>query len=254
MLPRIPVARWLALPLLLGLLLAPLAPTWAGAPEVVCNVQNTPYFTEYFGAITVDGAPAPIGTVVEAVNSQGVQAGCTVVAIPGIYPYLRVYGADAATGTPGMANNAAVTFKVNGAVATSVPATVLWSLDDDEHAVNLSAQALPAAVEDLHVEIDINDDIKLTWTHVGGSVHHYEVWRSESPYFTPPAEGTRIKSDIAPAVNVGAPMAFPDPASHLGNTAINDYYVVLAVNASGVKSLVAQRAGAFDFGLVAGSN
>ncbi len=254
MLSRVHFTRWLVLPVLLSLLLAPLSSAWANAPEVVCDVQTTPYFTEYFGDVTVDGAPAPIDAVVEAVNSQGVQAGCFVVTIPGIYGYLRVYGADAATGTPGMASNEAVIFKVNGAVATSAPATVLWSGDKGQHVVDLSAQALPAAVADLGLEININNDVLLTWSDVGSSADHYEVWRSSAAYFTPaPAEGTLIASNVPRPANAGDPISFTDEYSHLGNPDTNDYYVVLAVGAGGLKSLVSNRVGVFDFSLQPGS-
>ena len=256
MLLRFPFAhptRWFALVTLLCLLLAPLPGARANAPQVSCTAQPTPYFTEYYGDIIVGGVSAPIDAVVEAVNSQGVQAGCFVVTIPGIYGYLRVYGADAATGTPGMASNEAVTFKVNGAVATSVPASVLWSGDNGQHEVDLSAQALPAAVEDLDVEIDVNDDIELTWPDTGSSANHYEVWRGSVPYFAPvPEEGTRIASNVPRAANAGDPVSFTDENSHLSDPDTNDYYVVLAVSAGGLQSLVSNRVGVFDFRLQAG--
>ena len=256
MLSRYPFAhltRWLALLALLGLLLAPLPAVKANAPQVTCTVQSTPYFTEYYGNVTVGGMSAPIDAVVEAVSAQGVQAGCFVVTIPGLYGYMRVYGADAATGTPGMASNEAVIFKVNGAVATSAPATVLWSGDNGQHVVDLSAPVLPAAVADLGVEVDINNDVLLTWSDVGGSADHYEVWRSNAPYFTPvPAEGTLIASNVPRGANAGDPVSFTDQYSHLGNPDTNDYYVVLAVSAGGLKSLVSNRVGVFDFSLQPG--
>lgn len=249
------LSRWFALLTLLGLLLTPLPVARANAPQVSCTAQSTPYFTEYYGDVMVGGASAPIGAVVEAVNHQGVQAGCFVVTIPGIYGYMRVYGADAATGTPGMAGNEAVIFKVNGAVATSVPASMLWSGDNGQHEVDLSAQALPTAVENLEVEIDANGDVLLTWSDVGNSADHYEVWRSSAPYFSPvPEEGTLIAPNVPRPATPGDPVSFPDETgtSHLGNPDVNDTYVVLAVGAGGVKSLVSNRVAEFDFSLQPG--
>ena len=248
----LPAARcsWpVALVLALIIALAP-SPVPSRA-QISCTVQGTPYFTEYFGALTVDGAAAPIGAVVEAVNAQGVQAGCFVVTIPGIYGYIRVYGADPATGTPGMANNEAVTFKINGAAATSAPSTVLWSGDKGQHAVDLSAQALPPRVEDVRAEVDGSAAITLSWTDVAGTADHYEVWRGASPYFPPQApEGECTAPNVPRPALAGDPVTYPVT----GDPAANDYYVVLAVTSSGVKSLVSNRVGVFDFALTPGGS
>ncbi len=236
-----------------------LAPIIALAPSAVpghaqggCTVQSTPYFTEYYGDVTVDGAPAASGAVVEAVNGQGVQAGCFVVTNPGIYGYIRVFGANAATGTPGMASSEAVTFKVDGAVATSVPASVLWSGENNgPHEVDLSAEALPPRVEDVRAEVDGNAAITLVWTDVSGGTDHYEIWHSASPYFAPQApEGECIASNVPRPAQPGDPVPFPV----IGDPATNDYYVVLAVTSSNVKSLASNRVGAFDFALTPGGS
>lgn len=223
----------------------------AGA-QGTCAVTNTPYFTEYNGNITVDGASAPIDAVVEAFSPSGVRTGCFVVAYPGIYGYMRVYGADPATGTLGMGNNQAFTFKVNGATAQTNPTPVNWTSDQAQHQVQLTALSLPPKVDDLGAEKAVNG-VKLTWTHVGGSIHHYEVWRGATPYFTPvPGQGSPIAPSIAPAANIGDAMSFTDTASHLGNPAIEDYYVVLAVRSNGDASPVSNRVGAFDYSLQPG--
>lgn len=237
--------------LILALIIALGPSPVASRAQISCTVQSTPEFTEYFGALTVDGAAAPIGAVVEAVNAQGVQAGCFIVTIPGIYGYMRVYGADTATGTPGMASSEAVTFKVNGAVATSVPSGVTWSGDRGQHAVDLSAQALPPWVDDLRAEGDGGAAITLSWTDVAGTADHYEVWRGASPYFAPQAPTGEC---IAP--NVSRPAQAGDPVTQpvTGDPDSNDYYVVLAVTSSGVKSLASNRVGAFDFALTPGGS
>lgn len=252
MMSRALVVRRLVVLALFGFLLLPLLPARAKAPAAVCNVRNTPYFTEYYGSVTIDGAPAPIGTVVEALNGQGVQAGCFVVTIPGLYGYLRVYGADGSTGTPGMGSNEVVTFRVNGAVATSTPAPVRWSDDKAQHQVGLSGQGVPSAVNNLTAQ-RADNGVKLTWTHVGGNVSHYEVWRSESPYFAPGAAGSaKISPNLPPPTSPGAPVEFTDTASHAGNPDVQDYYVVLAIGANGQPSPASNRVAAFDFRLQPG--
>jgi len=243
----------LAAALLPGPALAQDATTQAAPESVTCNVKSTPNYTEYFGDVRIDGASAPIGAVVEAVNGQGAQAGCFVVTIPGLYGYMRIYGADVDTGTPGMANNESITFRVNGAPGASTPTPVLWTGDKGQHEADLSAAAVPAAVEDLHAAIDVNTNVALTWTDVGGNVDHYEVWRGETPFFAPQApDGTRIAANVARPSQSGGTVTFTDTTDHLGNAAIEDYYLILGVTAGGAKSPVGKRVGALDFGLVKG--
>lgn len=229
-------------------------PLSAQPAAITCNVQSTPEYTEYYGDVRIEGIPAPIGAVVEALNGQGVQAGCFVVTIPGLYGYMRVYGADPDTGTPGMVADEIVTFRVNGAVANSTPSPVPWSSDKGLHAVNLGAVAVPDAIDDLAATIDVDKNVVLTWTDVAGNVDHYEVWRGETPFFAPQAPwGTCIADNVARPGQSGGTVTFTDTADHLGNAAINDYYLILGVTAGGAKSPVGNRAGAFDFGLTKGS-
>ncbi len=215
-----------------------------------CHVQPTPYYTEYYGSLTLDGQPAPAQTLVEAYNGDGVQTGCFVVQIPGVLGYMRVYGADPQTGTPGMGYNEPVLFKLGGGTATSDPATILWTGDKAQHHITLTATSAPPAVDDLAAQI-AGGDIQLTWSDVGGTVDHYEVWRAPTPYFTPGNAGTeRIASNVAPVP--GDAVAYTDGTSHIGNLGINDYYVVLAVNANGDAWPASVYVGGFDFGLIPG--
>jgi len=109
--------------------------------QQTCDVSDTDSFTEYYGTVTLDGGPAPAGTIVEAYSPRGDRAGCVEVIIPGFYPYMRVYGEnlDANPPIPGMRLNDEVTFKVNGNVAQSDPSPAIWTDDWDQHPVNLSA-------------------------------------------------------------------------------------------------------------------
>ena len=239
--------RWLSLTLLFVFLLFGSSPR--GQAQGGCVVQNTPYFSEYKGNLTLDGQAAPVGAMVEAYNGAGVRTGCIVSTIPGIYPFLRVYGADSSTGTPGMAANEAIIFKVNGAVATSNPASVPWSGNPGPYDVNLSAVSLPAAVATLDLE-RTETGLKLTWSHVGGGVTGYEVWRSNKPYFTPGAPGSQRLAANVPAPGVpGAVVEFPNPAHP--NPA--DFYLVLSLK-NGQTSPVSNGTAVFDFSLTPGSS
>lgn len=93
--------------------------------------------------------------------------------------------------------------------------------------------------------------VELRWSDVGSGVQRYEVWRSAQPYFQPGDPGSeRIAADVAPMP--GGEVVFTDSQSHLGDAAINDAYLVLAVRGSQISPL-SNRVGEFDFGLAAGS-
>jgi len=216
-----------------------------------CHVQQTPYYTEYYGDLTLDGQSAPAGTLVEAYNGDGVQTGCFQVEIPGTLGYMRVYGADAQTGTPGMGYNEQVLFKLGGGDATSNPTPILWTGDRNQHHITLTATSPPPAVADLAPQITASG-VQLGWSDVGNSVTYYEVWRSSKPYFNPGDPGaTQLEANV-PA-NPGGGVSYTDDGAHQGNAAINDYYLTLSVRADGQKSAASNRAGVFDFALTPGN-
>jgi hypothetical protein len=113
-------------------------------------------------------------------------------------------------------------------------------------------RAQPTVVADLRASKS-GTNVALTWSDVGSIADHYEVWRGNKPYFAPTAtEGTLIASNVPRAAHAGDPINVTDQTSHLGNPDINDYYVVLAVSASGQKSVISNRVGGFDFRLEPG--
>ncbi len=112
----------------------------AAAQGVCPPVQNTPYLTIAYGAVTVDGAPAPVGAVVEARSPRGDTVGCIVVTTAGVYPLMQIYGEDAtaAPPIPGMRAGETVAFLVDGRPATASPSLV-WQADQEYHRVDLAA-------------------------------------------------------------------------------------------------------------------
>ena len=66
--------------------------------------------------------------------------GCAVTTAPGLYGYVRAYGQEGRVWPPipGMGSGEAMAFRVNGVVAGTAPARVLWSGDYLAHQVHLS--------------------------------------------------------------------------------------------------------------------
>ncbi|MCX7689067.1 MAG: hypothetical protein N2045_13975, partial [Fimbriimonadales bacterium] len=104
--------------------------------QPTCNVSSTPYRTIAHGSLTIGGMPAPVGTVVEALNRDDVVVGCVIVQQAGIYGYMQIYGEDAPT-IPGMRAGELVKFRVNGIPAIARP-SLYWQDDKAPHQVNLA--------------------------------------------------------------------------------------------------------------------
>jgi hypothetical protein len=158
--------RFLWLPLLLALVVvmgisAGLMGS-GGSRSVIAGVcppvSNTPLFTIVYGTVTLNGAAAPVGTVVEARSPRGDVVGCFVVSTAGNYGSMYVYGEDTSVSppVPGMRNGEVVAFRVNGAAATASPELV-WHNDHDLHQVALSATSAPCYDFDHSGQVDAND-------------------------------------------------------------------------------------------------
>ena len=118
-------------------------------PTEGCNVQATPYVTYVYGQVTIGGAPAPPGTVVEALNPRGEVVGCFVVRTAGYYGLMPIFGEDssATPPIPGMREGETVRFRVGGQLAQASQAFV-WQDDKAVHALDLAVgvgqqQAIP---------------------------------------------------------------------------------------------------------------
>ena len=118
--------------------------------------------------------------------------------------------------------------------------------DGDEYIHHVDLQQY----DDMTVgQIDItltNTGTQLDWTAAPGAVDHYEVWRSESPYYAPGDPGTTKLADI-PA---NGTLSYTDSPGGGGDAAVNYYYMVLAVDQDGLYSDRQQRVADFDFDLV----
>ncbi len=124
---------------------SPRLPTGGMQPTVIgarCAVQNTPYMTLVYGQVRVNGAPAPPGTVVEAITPRGEVAGCFEVHTAGYFGVMQVYGADEEGGIPGFQAGEPITWRVNGQEAKVTPA-ITWQDDKAVHEVVLEVIAKP---------------------------------------------------------------------------------------------------------------
>ena len=104
-----------------------------------CTVQETPYFSDSYGAVRITGANAPAGSVVQALNPRGDTVGCFTVTDDGQYGFMRIYGEDttANPAIPGMRAGEMVSFKINGALAAASP-LLYWQNDQVPHNVDLN--------------------------------------------------------------------------------------------------------------------
>jgi hypothetical protein len=105
-----------------------------------CIVPETPHFSQTYGYVTINGDPAPVGTIIQAVTPRGDVAGCITVSTAGIYPFLRIHGEDntANPPIPGMRAGELVAYRVNGAPAIATP-LFYWQDDKASHQVDLAA-------------------------------------------------------------------------------------------------------------------
>lgn len=85
-----------------------------------CETQETSYFTEVYGDVTLYGADASPGTVIQAVSPRGETVGCFIVNSMGEYGLMRIYGEE-------------IVFTVNGLLVEPA-APLIWADDKTPYA------------------------------------------------------------------------------------------------------------------------
>lgn len=105
-------------------------------------VPTTPYFTIAYGTVQLGGAPAPAGTIVQAVSPRDEVVGCFEVSDTGYYGAVYIYGEDtsASPPIPGLRDGETVTFFVGSAQASASP-TLVWHNDRTSHQADLSVSS-----------------------------------------------------------------------------------------------------------------
>lgn len=101
-------------------------------------VNNTPFFTIAYGAVTVNGTPASVGTIVQARSPRGDIVGCFEIASTGNFGAMYVYGEDTTVfpPVPGMRTGETILFFIDGSSATAAP-TLTWTNDQELHQISL---------------------------------------------------------------------------------------------------------------------
>lgn len=95
-------------------------------------------------------------------------------------------------------------------------------------------------------------DAQLRWSVPGAQVDSYELWRGTTPYFVAPSVDDKVTLvDMEMCDLIEGTVTCTDAAA-FGDPAVNTFYVVLAVGASGERSAPSNRVGEFDFALEQG--
>ncbi len=106
--------------------------------QLQADVYPTNVWADYSGSVTLNGQPAPVGTVVDAFDPQGVHCGTFTVGIsgagsglPGNYGFLHVYGDDdtSLAVDHGAESGDLISFEVNGKTATAslISGSLTWT-------------------------------------------------------------------------------------------------------------------------------
>ena len=112
---------------------------------VVSSVKadsEAPEWVDFSGSITVNGNPAPVGTVVEAIDPDGIVCGQYTVSTEGLYGFLHTYRDDITTAgvDEGADPGDSIIFHVNGILATPTVNSggLTWTSNGDQNSVDLA--------------------------------------------------------------------------------------------------------------------
>lgn len=135
---------------------------------------ETDRWCDFFGAVTIDEQPAPIGAVIDAFDPQGVRCGTFIVNEglgEGEYGFMHVYGDDDTTPDfdEGAVSGDTIRFFVDGMPAeTAGPDEPIW--EDMEHPRHVNL-ALAIVYGDVNGSGDVTAfDASLVLQHVVGSI------------------------------------------------------------------------------------
>jgi hypothetical protein len=103
----------------------------------------------------------------------------------------------------------------------------------------------PAVEPQIYLPVISGRQAQLNWT-VSGVNCRYDVYRGATPYFAAGAD-TVIAGNLPAGTTT-----FTDSASHVGNTEVEDYYLVRATGCDGHTTADSGRVGFVDFALVPG--
>ena len=108
--------------------------------SVTADPIPTPWWVSFKGTVTINGSPAPTGTVINAYDPDGINCGRDTVITPGIFGFMPVYRDDDRTAEvdEGALPDDPITFEIMGLTANVDSGTVIWSTDGDTATAHLS--------------------------------------------------------------------------------------------------------------------
>jgi LysM repeat protein len=119
----------------------PLTPVATAIPSATATTVagSSPEWVNFYGtASTLNGAPIPVGAVVQAFAQDGTPCGSFTVTTAGSYGVLACQRATA--GAPGAGPGQTISFRINGTAATAMgPDTPTWTAHGDRRHVELNA-------------------------------------------------------------------------------------------------------------------
>ncbi len=120
--------------------------------DVTMPFVATPEWADFWGTLTIDGAAAPVGTIVAAYDANGIYCGDFIVAEAGQYGFLHVYGDDtSSTADEGAETGDSISFKaflpLSDVPITLTPSgSATWQGRGSRTEINLSGDfAVPGA-------------------------------------------------------------------------------------------------------------
>jgi len=144
------------------------------AAEVIPTDKNV----DFYGTLTVNGEPAPVGTIVEAYDPDGVLCGRFTVTKEGKYGFLHVYADDDTTSDvdEGAKPGDTITFKVDGKTATPKgPDDPVWTADGARLHVDLEVVPLITSVIVTGSPAKEGDTITVTATGEAGCTATFSI-------------------------------------------------------------------------------
>ncbi|HOD66368.1 MAG TPA: T9SS type A sorting domain-containing protein [candidate division Zixibacteria bacterium] len=116
----------------------PTSPLWAQ------GIIPTPYSDQFKGTVMINGQPAPVGTVIDAFDPDGVNNGRDTTRFGGLFGYFAAYGDDVSN-TPaldeGARENDPITFRILGRPAAIDSGDATWN-NMDTSTVHLSVSGV----------------------------------------------------------------------------------------------------------------
>ncbi|MBN1889863.1 MAG: right-handed parallel beta-helix repeat-containing protein [Thermoflexales bacterium] len=138
--------------------------------NVVMPFQSTNEWSDFWGTLTLNGAPAPVGTIVAAYDPAGLYIGDYVLTAAGQYGFLHAYGDDASTAADeGAVVGDALSFRAflplsTTPIALTPSASATWQGRGSRTEINLSGTAGPVAPSAVRIAGPINGQPNVPYT------------------------------------------------------------------------------------------